>query len=123
MSSLSDERVRAVRRRKSYRLLVLCYRGALISIACVVPAQVLASNEIIGRRTSLIVILPCTLLFAVSWVVGVAATIIEMYYLSIAPLGRGPIQRQRRFSGMLLVDLFTLRIGFFGRNSDRGDPR
>lgn len=122
MSFLSSERAQAVRRRKSYRLLVLSFRGLLISIACVVPAQVLASNEIIGRRTAWIVIAPCALLFVVSWVVGLVTILIEMYNLSVVPIGRGTNQRQSRFGSLLFVDLFTLRIGFFGRNSDRGDP-
>ncbi|GAA1874222.1 hypothetical protein [Asanoa iriomotensis] len=70
---MSDERARAARSRRSYRLLVLCWRGLLISAAVGAAAQILVASELIGRGIFLAVILPCVLLFVVCWFVVMVA--------------------------------------------------
>lgn len=108
-ASWSGQR-REVRNRKSYRLLVLSWRSNLLALAIGVLIQVLSINDIVGHTTEIVLALPCVLVFLVSALVAVVALAIEAAHFSHTPLGRGPIQRQARFSIMFFVDLVTLRV-------------
>lgn len=108
-ASWSGQR-RIVRSRKSYRLLVLSWRSLLLALAIGALITALSINGIIGHTTEVVLILPCVLAFLVSALVAVVALAIEAAHFSQTPLGRGPTQRQARFSTMFLVDLVTLRV-------------
>ena len=120
VKALTDDRQRGwaswsgqrhvIRSRKSYRLLILSGRSLLLALAIGALVTALSVNGIIGHTAQVVLILPCALVFLVSWLLAVVALAIEAAHLSQTPLGRGPTQRQARFSSMFLVDLVTLRL-------------
>ncbi|MEU7841898.1 hypothetical protein AB0B39_13180 [Micromonospora sp. NPDC049114] len=96
------------RGRKSYRLLVWAGRAVLLSATVLVLTQVLWANHLISRPTMVAVIAPAVLVFLTSVLVAIPALAIQAAYFSANPLGRGPIERQTRFSQMFVTDLLAI---------------
>lgn len=103
-----QDQVDAVRRRRSYRLFVLSWRLTCLAAALGAATQILWSNGLISQPVRVVVIVPLCLLFCVSVFTVIVTGAIQAAYFSGNPLGRGPTQRQIRFSRMFLVDLATL---------------
>ncbi|GIJ35042.1 hypothetical protein [Micromonospora sediminimaris] len=111
------EKVAVVRRRKSYRLLVLSWRVAFLAVGAGAAVIILRENNLIGHSMLIAFAVPIIVVFCVSFIVVIVVGAIDSAHSSINPLGRGLIQRQLRFSCMFLSDLFTLSWRW-SKNSD-----
>ncbi|MGW3784328.1 hypothetical protein ACWD5Z_07065 [Micromonospora chokoriensis] len=104
------EQMTATRRRTSYRLHVLSWRLAFLTGVLTALTEVLSANHIIGHLASVVVVVPLVAVFCGSVCLVVVTGAIQAAHFSVSPLGKGPVQRQIRFSRMLLVDLVTLPL-------------
>ncbi|GLZ58672.1 hypothetical protein [Micromonospora sp. NBRC 107095] len=107
--------VAEIRDRRSYQLHVLSWRLAFAAAALAALTQVLRANHLIGHLASVVVVVPLVAVFCGSVCLVLVTGAIQAAHFSAQPLGRGTVQRQIRFSRMLLVDLVTLPLNPYGR--------
>ncbi|MEU8331291.1 hypothetical protein [Micromonospora sp. NPDC048839] len=105
---MPHDQVIATRRRTSYRLHVLSWRLAFLTGALAALTQFLRAQHVIGHPASVVVVVPLVAVFCGSLFLMLVTGAMQAAHFSVNPLGRGVVQRQVRFSRMLLVDLVTL---------------